>query len=79
MARSRLKVLAMILTIVLSPTAALAIGSIVDGDVTFAYTNDFSTSRGDTVDTSFTGAATGNQQYESWWFFRVQDPSSTVD
>ncbi len=72
----RLKVLAMILSIVLSPTAALAIGSIVDGNVTFAHTNDFSTSRGNTVDTLFTGAATGNQQYESWWFFRVQGDGS---
>jgi hypothetical protein len=39
--------------------------------VSFSYTNDFNTSSGDTVDTSFTGAATGNQTYESWWFFRV--------
>lgn len=55
----------------LAPSAAFAIGSVTAGDVTFEYTTDFNTSRGDTVDTSFTGAATGNQTYESWWFYRV--------
>ena len=50
---------------------AAAIGTITDGGVTFGYTNDFSSSNRNTVDTTFTGAATGNQAYESWWFFRV--------
>jgi hypothetical protein len=57
--------------LVLSPLTAQAIGSVTNGDVTFAYTNNFSSSNNNTVDTSFTGAATGNQTYESWWFFRV--------
>ena len=56
---------------VLCPGSALAIGSVTDGDVTFAYTNDFNTSNGNTVDTDFTGAATGDLTWESWWFFRV--------
>lgn len=58
------------------PLSASAIGSITQGGVTFAYTNDFTSSRGDTVDTSFTGAATGNQTFESWWFFRVSGDGS---
>jgi hypothetical protein len=59
----------------LAPSAAFAIGSVTAGDVTFEYTTDFNTSRGNTVDTSFTGAATGNQTYESWWFYRVSGDS----
>lgn len=53
------------------PLSATAIGTVTDGDVSFGYTNDFSTSRGNTVDTAFTGAAPGDLTWESWWFFRV--------
>lgn len=48
-----------------------AIGTITDGSVTFGYTDDFATSFGDTVDTQFIGAATGDLTWESWWFYRV--------
>lgn len=54
------------------PLPALAIGSVTNGGVTFGYTQDFGTSRGNTVNADFTGAAAGDQLYESWWFFRVQ-------
>lgn len=56
---------------VLCPGSAWAIGTVTDGDVTFGYTNDFNTSRGNTVDTQFVGAAAGDLTWESWWFFRV--------
>jgi hypothetical protein len=64
------KVLAITLMIV-CPLSAAALGTVTDGDVTFGYTNDFNSSRSDTVDTDFTGAAAGDLTYESWWFFRV--------
>jgi len=57
--------------IALGTTPAMAIGTITDGAVTFGYTNDFNTTRGNTVDTQFVGAAPGDQTWESWWFFRV--------
>lgn len=57
------------------PGTALAIGTVTDGDVSFGYINDFSTSRGNTVDTDFTGAAAGDLTWESWWFFRVAGDS----
>jgi len=61
------------------PLSAAAIGTVTDGDVTFGYTNDFNTSRGNTVDTDFIGAAPGDQTWESWWFFRVAgDRSETA-
>jgi len=56
---------------VLGSTSAWAIGTVTDGDVTFGYTNDFNTTRGNTVDTQFVGAAAGDLTWESWWFFRV--------
>jgi hypothetical protein len=64
---------AFILTAMLALGAApsFAIGTIIDGAVTFGYTNDFITSAGNTVDTEFIGAATGDLTWESWWFFRV--------
>ena len=66
------KVLAMTAAITVAcPLSAAAIGTVTDGDVTFGYTNDFGTSRGNTVDTAFTGAAPGDLTWESWWFFRV--------
>jgi len=58
-------------TFVLGAGPAVAIGTINDGAVTFGYTNDFNTSPGNTVDTQFIGAATGDLTWESWWFFRV--------
>ena len=70
--RDGLKSLLLILSlIVLGSTPALAIGTITDGAVTFGYTNDFNTTRGNTVDTQFVGAAPGDQTWESWWLFRV--------
>ncbi len=71
-----LALLFVVTLVVALPLCASAIGSITHGGVTFAYTNDFSSSSGNTVDTSFTGAATGNQTYESWWFFRVSGDGS---
>jgi len=53
------------------PLGASAIGSVTAGDVTFAYTNDFATSAGNTVDVGFTGAGTGDMAFESWWFYRL--------
>ena len=54
------------------PLPALAIGTVTDGGVTFGYTQNFNTSAGNTVNADFTGAAAGDQLYESWWFFRLQ-------
>lgn len=68
---SGLKALALALSIA-CPLPALAIGTVTDGGVTFGYTQDFDTRRGNTVNTDFTGAAAGDQLYESWWFFRLQ-------
>lgn len=62
-------------TLILCPLSAAAIGTVTHGDVTFGYTNDFNTTRGDTVDTQFTGAAAGDLTWESWWFFRVSGDS----
>ncbi len=50
---------------------AWSIGTVSDGGVTFGYGADFTTTSGNTVNTDFTGAAPGDQLYESWWFFRV--------
>jgi len=55
----------------MSPLSASAIGSVTAGDVTFAYTNDFATSAGATVDVAFTGASAADMAFDSWWFFRV--------
>lgn len=64
---------ALVLALVLAfPVPALAIGSVTDGGVSFGYSQNFNTSSGNTVNTDFTGAAAGDQLYESWWFFRVQ-------
>ncbi|MEZ4293251.1 MAG: hypothetical protein R3E53_23015 [Myxococcota bacterium] len=54
-----------------APLPALAIGSITDGDVTFAYTQSFASSLGNTVNVDFTGAGPADMAYESWWFYRV--------
>ncbi|MCR9095333.1 MAG: hypothetical protein NXI30_14020 [bacterium] len=66
-----LKALALAL-LVACPLPALAIGTVTDGGVTFGYTQNFNTSNGNTVNTDFTGAAAGDQLFESWWFFRLQ-------
>lgn len=50
---------------------AWSIGSVTDGGVSFGYSVDFATSPGNTVNADFTGAAAGDQLFESWWFFRV--------
>lgn len=55
----------------LTPIPASAIGSVTAGGVTWAYTNDFATSAGDTVNVSLTGASASDMAFESWWFFRV--------
>jgi len=57
--------------IAMSPLSAAAIGSVTAGSVTFAYSNNFTTVSGNTVDVNFTGAGTGDMAYESWWFYRV--------
>ncbi len=62
---------ALVAAFALYPISASAIGTVTDGDVTFGYTNDFNTTRGNTVDTQFVGAAAGDLTWESWWFFRV--------
>ncbi|MEM9177459.1 MAG: PEP-CTERM sorting domain-containing protein [Myxococcota bacterium] len=54
------------------PLPAFAIGTVTDGGVTFGYTQNFNTTSGNTVNTDFTGAAAGDQLFESWWFFRLQ-------
>ena len=51
--------------VLLGPASAQAIGSATDGDVTFGYTNNFTTTSGNTVDTQFVGAATGDLTWES--------------
>ncbi len=66
-----LKALALALLIA-CPLPALAIGTVSDGGVTFGYSQNFNTSNGNTVNTDFTGAAAGDQLYESWWFYRLQ-------
>lgn len=58
----------------LAPISAQAIGSVSDGGVTFEYTSFFSGTN-NTANTNFTGAATGDQTFESWWFFRVSGSS----
>ena len=57
------------------PLSAAAIGSVTDGGVTFAYTNNFTTGASNTVDVAFTGAGTGDMAFESWWFYRVSGGS----
>ena len=59
----------------MSPLSAAAIGSVTAADVTFGYTNNFTTSSTDTVDVAFTGAGTGDMAFESWWFYRVSGGS----
>jgi len=71
-----LKTIALVLGIVCPATSAQAIGTVTDGGITFGYTNDFTTTSGNTVNTDFTGAAAGDQLYESWWFFRVTGDTS---
>ncbi len=58
-----------------TPLAASAIGNVTNGDVTFGYTNDFTTTTNNTVDVAFTGAGTGDMAFESWWFYRVSGGS----
>ncbi|MFO0688847.1 MAG: hypothetical protein U0900_09075 [Myxococcota bacterium] len=55
----------------LSPLPAAAIGSVSAGDVTFAYTNNFTTTTSNTVDVAFTGAGPADIAFESWWFYRL--------
>ncbi len=59
----------------MTPLAASAIGNVTAGDVTFGYTNNFTTTTNNTVDVAFTGAGTGDMAYESWWFYRVSGGS----
>ncbi len=65
------RVLTLMLAALLLPAgSALAVGSITQGDVTFAYTS-FGQGNNNTTNADFTGAAAADQLYESWWFFRV--------
>ena len=59
----------------MAPLAASAIGNVTDGDVTFGYTNNVTTTTNNTVDVAFTGAGTGDMAFESWWFYRVSGGS----
>ncbi len=59
----------------LVPVSASAIGSVTAGGVTFAYTNNFTTSASNTVDVAFTGAGPADMAFESWWFYRVSGGS----
>jgi hypothetical protein len=53
------------------PSSALAIGSITDGGVTFAFTS-FAQGNNNTSNANFTGASpTSDHLFETWWFFRV--------
>ncbi len=61
--------------IALVPSYASALGSVTDGDVSFAYTS-FAQGRGNTSNVDFTGAGTNDMAFESWWFFRVQGERS---
>lgn len=69
------KALLLASSIAMSPVAASAIGSVTAGDVTFGYTNNFTTVTNNTVDVAFTGAGTGDMAFESWWFYRVSGGS----
>jgi hypothetical protein len=44
----------------------MAMGTVTDGGVSFGFSGAFATSSGDTVDADFTGAAAGEQLFESW-------------
>lgn len=59
----------------LAPLSASAIGSVTAGGVTFAYTNNFTTTASNTVDVAFTGAGPADMAFESWWFYRVSGGS----
>lgn len=64
------RILTLMAAMLLPTGSALALGSITQGDVTFAYTS-FAQGNNNTTNADFTGAGTGDQLYESWWFFRV--------
>ncbi len=63
--------LGLILAMTVCPSAAWAIGTVIDGGVTFGFPTDFATSNNNTVNANLTGAASGDQLFETWWFFRV--------
>ncbi len=48
------------------PRHGMAMGTVTDGGVSFGFSGAFATSSGDTVDADFTGAAAGEQLFESW-------------
>lgn len=57
--------------LLLAPLPSWAIGSITDGDVTFAYPTSFNSSAGNTVNANFNVETAGDHLYETWWFYRV--------
>lgn len=59
------------LVMIVCPGVAGAIGTVTDGGVTFGYPTDFVSGPNDTVNANLTGAAAGDQLFETWWFFRV--------
>ena len=69
------RALALAVSTVMCAMSAGAIGNVTAGDVTFGYTNDFSTSPSNTVDVQLTGASPSDMAFESWWFYRVSGGS----
>ena len=68
---TRWKALALAVLLVCPAPVAMAIGTVSDGGVSFGYPTNFTTVAGNTVNADFTGAAAGDQLFESWWFFRT--------
>jgi len=64
--------IAAIVMILLSPSSAVALGSIEDNDIFFEYTFFFEGEGGTTSEADFTGGGTSNDQITgTWWFYRV--------
>jgi hypothetical protein len=64
--------IAAILTILLIPGSAIAVGSIQDNDIVFEYISFYDGDGGTSTRAEFLGAGTANDQiYHAWWFYRV--------
>jgi hypothetical protein len=62
---------ALALAMLVGASSSLALGTISDGAVAFSYVTFNDGSVGYSSETDFTGAGSGDQTYESWWFYRV--------
>jgi len=62
---------ALVLAMLVGASSSLALGTISDGAVAFSYVTFHDGSVGFSSETDFTGAGSGDQTYESWWFYRV--------